>query len=408
MKITYLHQYFKRPDENGGTRSYDLAKSFVMNGHEVEVITTTSEEIGFENSKWKTIELDGIKVHYLYLPYDNSFSFAKRSWTFILFLWYGFLKLLSIKCDFMLVTSTPLTIGIPAMLKRWINNTPYIFEVRDVWPEAVIAIGAIKNKLLQNILFSLEKLIYKNAVEIVPLSTDMQKSIVRRFPFFIEKSRNVIENIAEINRFQNGSEIISLENIVGFKPRFSVLYAGTFGKVNGVHKVIDLAEKTMKIDPKLVFFLMGSGSEKDAVIKMAKNKGVFDRNVFILDSISKNDLPLWYNSVSMGASFVIDISELWANSANKFFDSLAAGKPVMINHKGWQAEVINNRNVGYVLPFHITDQIAEEFVNYSNNYELIHKQGENALQLAKEKYSLEVASTKYLEIFEKINRNKLI
>lgn len=402
MKIAYLHQYFKRPDENGGTRSYDLAKSFVKSGHEVEIITTTSEAIGFEKSKWKIIELDGIKVHYLYLPYDNSFSFAKRSWTFVLFLWHSFRKLLSIKSDFILATSTPLTIGIPVLLKKCLYKTPYIFEVRDVWPEAVIAIGAIRNKMMQKMLYGLEKLVYKNAVAIVPLSTDMQRSIVSRFPQFKDKTNIVIENIAEVNRFQNTTDKIGLQEIIGFEPRFSVLYAGTFGRVNGVHKVIDLAEKTLKLDHRLVFFLVGSGAEKEAVIQLAKDKEVLGKNIFILDSISKRELPLWYNTVSMGSSFVIDIPALWANSANKFFDTLAAGKPILINHEGWQADMIRSKNIGYVLPFKITDKVAQEFVDYSKSNLLCTKQGEYALGLAKEKYSLETATQNYLKVFSKV------
>src|SRR5690554_5366431 len=167
MKIIYLHQYFKTPNENGGTRSYDLANSFVKEGEHVEVITTTSDSFGFVNGKrWRTEEISCIVVHYLYLPYDNSFSFTKRAWVFFLFLWYSSIRLLKLRGDVVLATSTPLTIGIPALIKKLFHHTPYIFEVRDVWPEAVIAIGAVKNKWLQKLLYRLEKLIYKNAIEI--------------------------------------------------------------------------------------------------------------------------------------------------------------------------------------------------------------------------------------------------
>src|SRR5690606_19834858 len=177
--------------------------------------------------------------------------------------------------------------------------------------EAVIAIGAIKNKLMQKALYGLEKMIYKNAVAVVPLSTDMQQSIISRFPEFKEKADIVIENIAEINRFQNNSDKVDLEEIVGFKPRFTVLYAGTFGKVNGIHKVIELAEKTLPIDKELVYILIGSGAEKENITQLAIGKGVLNKNVFILNPISKRELPLWYSAVSMGSSFVIDIPELW-------------------------------------------------------------------------------------------------
>src|SRR5690554_2893100 len=400
-KLVYLHQYFKFPNETGGTRSYDLASSFVSKGIDVTVVTATSDEKYNTKQKWIEIEREGIKINYIYLPYGNHLSYLQRTLVFFKFLWFSSFRLLKLKGDMVLATSTPLTIGIPALIKKWIGKTPFIFEVRDVWPEAVIAIGAIKNKLLQKLLYRLEKLIYKNAYAIVPLSTDMQKSIVSRYPQFKDKTDIVIENIAEINRFQSNSETINLEKMIGFKPRFSVLYAGTFGKVNGIHKVIDLAKKTLLMDNQLVYILIGSGAEKENIIDLARKNEVLNKNVFIMEPISKGELPLWYNAVSMGSSFVIDIPELWANSANKFFDTLAAAKPILINHEGWQAETIRSKNVGYVLPFEITEEVAADFVNYTMNNSKLNEQAKNALLLAKEKYSLEVATENYLKVFEK-------
>lgn len=402
MKLIYLHQYFKFPDETGGTRSYDLASSFVNNGIDITVVTATSDEKYKTKHRWVEREQDGIKVHYIYLPYGNHLSYLQRSLVFFKFLWFATFRLLKLKGDVVLATSTPLTIGIPALIKKWFGKTPFVFEVRDVWPEAVIAIGAIKNKWLQKLLYRLEKLIYKNAIAIVPLSTDMQKSIVSRYPQFKNKTNIVIENIAEINRFQSNSKAVDLEKTIGFHPRFSVLYAGTFGKVNGIHKVIELAEKTLQIDKELVYILIGSGAEKKNIVQLAKDRGVNGKNVFILNPISKKELPLWYSAVSMGSSFVIDIPELWRNSANKFFDTLAAGKPVLINHEGWQAEAIRKYNVGYVLSFEITEEVAKDFVDYTKNENLAHEQKESALKLAKQKYSLEVATESYLKILEKI------
>lgn len=399
-KLIYLHQYFKFPDETGGTRSYDLASSFVKNGIDITVVTSTSDEKYKTKQRWTEIEREGIKINYIYLPYGNHLSYLQRSLVFFKFLCFSSFHLLKLKADVVLATSTPLTIGIPALIKKWFGKTPFIFEVRDVWPEAVIAIGAIKNKWLQKLLYGLEKLIYKNASAVVPLSTDMQKSIVSRYPQFKDKTDIVIENIAEINRFQSNSNKVDLKKVVGFNPRFSVLYAGTFGKVNGIHKVIELADKTLKIDKELVYILMGSGAEKKNIIQLAQDKGVLNKNVFILDAISKSELPQWYKAVSMGSSFVIDIPELWANSANKFFDTLAAAKPILINHEGWQAEMIRKKNVGYVLPFEITYDDAVRFVEYTRNVNLLSEQSICALNLAKENYSLEIASKKYFKLIE--------
>ena len=405
MKILYLHQYFKFPNETGGTRSYDLAHSFIANGHSVEVITSTSNPIFKHNKKWITIDKDNLRVHYIYLPYSNELPNWKRIIVFYRFLYNSTHKLLSLEGDIVLATSTPLTIGIPALLKKWINKTPYIFEVRDVWPEAVIAIGAIKNSFLKKALHFLEKVIYKNAAAIVPLSTDMKHSILSRYPAFSKKTIEVIENISEINRFQDyiDQEHSILKEKLGLTPRFSILYAGTFGRVNGLQYVVELAEKTLSLDKGLVYILIGTGAEKVKILQLANDKGLLGKNVFIFDPISKDALPQWYHEVNMGSSFVIEIKELWANSANKFFDTLAAAKPILINHEGWQKDIIQRYNVGYVLPVKLDEQSVNMFVEYTHDNELIDRQKRNALQLAKEKYSLEVAAAKYDAIFQKIN-----
>lgn len=403
MKLVYLHQYFNFPDSNGGTRSYDLATSFVKKGIDVEIITSTANLKGNFNYGWNLIEKEGLKLYAYKQEYDNNLSYLKRISIFLIFLLKASNKLLSIKTDLVLASSTPLTIGVPALFKKWIDKTPYIFEVRDVWPEAVIAIGAIKNPLLIRGLFFLEKLIYKNAASIVPLSTDMKLSIISRFPFTEKKIQYVIENISEIKRFQSISKNPkAISDYIGFKPRFSILYAGTFGRVNGLIYVLKLAERLISIDRSIIFILIGEGLEKKKIIKEAKRRKIFNKNIYFLDPVSKSELPSLYSSANMGSSFVIPIKELWANSANKFFDALASGKPILINHGGWQKSIIEEVNTGYVLPPILKNKSIHDFVKYSKNTKLQEQQCENAIKKANESYSLPVSVKKYMSIIKSI------
>lgn len=404
MKIIYLHQYFKFPNESGGTRSYDLATGFLDLGHKVEVVALTSDNSLKKDGRWSQIKKDGLVLHLIFIPYKNDMNYIKRSSVFIKFLWFSTLKLLTIKGDVVIATSTPLTVGIPALIKKWIHKTPYIFETRDVWPEVVIAIGAIRNKIMQKILFYLERLIYKNASAIVPLSSDMKHSIITRYPEYKSKQVKVIENISEISRFQNGYDKKKsiIKDKIGFHPRFTVLYAGTFGRVNGINYVIKLANKILQIDSSIAFLLVGEGIERKALIEKAIKKKVLNKNLFIIDPVSKIELSQLYFECDIGSSFVLPIEELWSNSANKFFDTLASGKPVLINYKGWQEEVINKKNIGYVLPPKLNDDDVKKFAQYSLNKLLIAEQGVNSLSVAKKYYSKDMAIEKYNNIFNNI------
>lgn len=394
MKLLYIHQYFKFPEQAGSTRSYDLATSFVKKNIDVIVISSITECVTGNNDKWTVFERDGIIFHMLYCPYNNNMSFGDRIRSFLKFMWNASIKAIKIKCDCVLVTSTPLTIAIPALIKKWFNKTPFIFEVRDVWPEIPIKMGIIKNKIAIKLLYWFEKLVYKNANFIVPLSVGMDSNIKLRYP---NKKSVVIPNISEIKRFATVKQVYDFGFSVENKK--IVLYAGTFGHVNGIQYVVDLAIQTLKIDPDVWFFLFGKGKEKNDIKKYAYERQVLNKNIFIFDSVGKCDLPYLYSISTVGSSFVIDNPVLWDNSANKFFDTLAASKPIVINHLGWQAETIKDYNVGFILPSKVTKEAAEKFVKYINNEKLLKIQSENALSLARNSYSLDVAVNKYMMIF---------
>ena len=118
--------------------------------------------------------------------------------------------------------------------------------------------------------------------------------------------------------------------------------------------------------------------------------------------ILKSELSQLYFECDIGSSFVINIKELWANSANKFFDTLAAGKPVLINYGGWQKDKIIKENIGYVLPPVFKEEDVQKFSIYCQNLSLISGQKENALNIANKNYATEVAVAKYNEILKGI------
>ena len=394
MRLLYIAQYFSFPESSSGTRAYDLASSFVKRGIDVTVITSYTGKQ--DAPKWDTFTREGMTFYRLNCPYYNSMTFWQRISSFVYFMRNATRMALKLDYDIVLATSTPLSIGYPALVIHRKKHKPYVFEVRDVWPGVPIAMGYFKNPLAQKALYWFEKLIYKKAAAIVPLSSGMDENIKRRYP---NDKSVVIPNISEINRFADIKKEIDIEVSEGKKV---LLYAGTFGNVNGVGYIIDMAAHTLKYNPDLWFYLVGSGKEKKNIIKQAETLGVLNKNVFIFNPVKKTDLPYLYSIITVGSSFVIDIPALWDNSANKFFDTLAAHRPMVINHEGWQADTIRKYNCGYVLPPKVSDEAAKAFVDYMSNDALLKEQGENAYKLGKEQFSLEVAVEKYMRIFEGI------
>lgn len=402
MKLIYLHQYFTFPQSSGGTRSYDLSKVFVNQGIDVTMVTTSANMKALDNpdkKRWVYIEKEGIKFWILNSDYDQKMSIPRRLIAFFEFLWFGTFKVLQLKGNIVLATSTPFTVAVPALIKKRLHKTPYIFEVRDVWPEGPIQLGYIKNKILIWLLHKYEKLIYKNAIKIVALSTGMRADIISRYKDI--QNIEVIPNISEVNRFSDLNHKVDLN--FDIQDKKVVLYAGTMGPVNNIIYVAKFAELLKEINrTDIVFLIVGDGNEKEKIQEYCINKELLNVNVFFIDKIPKNSLPHLYSVCAMGSSFVLDNKIKWDNSANKFFDTLAAGRPVLINHRGWQAELIETENLGYVLPAHPNIEDAQRFANYISDDTLLQQQRKNAKRVAKEQFSLEVASQKYLNILTQI------
>ncbi|MDB9029813.1 glycosyltransferase family 4 protein [Parabacteroides distasonis] len=404
MHLLYIHQYFKFPDASDGTRSYDLAKSFVEKGMKVSIITSNLSTNYHSKDKWKRIEKEGLIIYSIDCPYNNNMSFYQRIKAFLSFLYSASLKSLTIEnVDVVLATSTPLTVAVPALVKKLFQRIPYVFEVRDVWPEVPIKMGFVKNPLLIKFLRYFEKLVYAKALAVVPLSVGMFQNITSRIKG-LEDKMFIIPNISELDRFADFSKKIDFPfNVEGKKI---LIYCGTLGTVNGLSYLVELAAKTIAIDRDVVYCIVGKGKELEPVLALAEERGVLNKNFFYMGVVAKDELSYLYHVATVGSSFVINNPVLWDNSANKFFDTLAAHRPVVINHEGWQADVIREYKCGFVLSERITDDLALDFVRFMNDKEQLVAAGENAYQLAVDNYSLPIAVANYMRIFGKLDLNK--
>ncbi len=177
MRITYLHQYFKTPATPGGTRSYELARRLVQAGHEVNMVTTDCDSCS-EHRGWYETDESGIRVHWLPVPYSNHMSYRRRIRAFLEFAVRASRKAASLPADVVFATSTPLTIAIPAIHAAKKRRVPMVFEVRDLWPEAPIAVGALKNPLAIALARRLERSAYENARFVVALSSQIERGIL--------------------------------------------------------------------------------------------------------------------------------------------------------------------------------------------------------------------------------------
>lgn len=225
-----------------------------------------------------------------------------------------------------------------------------VFEVRDLWPNGPIAMGALRGRGPIAAAKWLEKFAYDNSAAIVALAPSIKSGIVARgYP---PEQVHIIPNSSDIELFQvpqeYGEHFRNQCAWLGNRPL--VLYAGTVGRVNGVEYLAEIAAILQSIQAEIRFLIVGDGAMGPMVRERAHTLGILDKSFFMMGKQPKSEMPRIFAAATITTSTVIDLPALWADSANKFFDSLAAGRPIAINYGGWQAELIHETGCGVVLP----------------------------------------------------------
>jgi glycosyltransferase involved in cell wall biosynthesis len=220
-----------------------------------------------------------------------------------------------------------------------------VFEVRDLWPDVPIAIGALKNPVLRFAARALERFSYSNSAAVIALSPGMAQGVLRTgYP---QQKVAIVPNAADLELFQrNPAHGRAFRQRMGIDDsKILVGYLGTLGWLNGVSYLVRIAA-ALKEDPRFVFLTVGDGLEKEKVAALAHSEGILGRNFLMLSRVAKSEVPAMLSAVDVATSLFLPIPEMESNSANKFFDALAAGCCVAINYGGWHAEMLQEAKAG--------------------------------------------------------------
>jgi glycosyltransferase involved in cell wall biosynthesis len=388
VRILYLHQYFATPAQSGGTRSFEMARRLVAAGHEVNLLTTSAMlGSGWAPGRgWHVHDIEGIRLHVTASEYSNMQPFRRRLSAFFRFAWQAARRMEHLAADLIFASSTPLTVGIPAVIGARRQDVPMVFEVRDLWPEIPIAIGALRNRFAIAAARALESWVYRHAVRIVALSPGMAEGIAARgYP---RDRIAVIPNAADLGIFavdrKRREEVRHRYPWLGERPL--VLYAGTIGIINAVEYMVRLAADAAERAPDIRFLIIGEGNRGEAVAELAGRLGVLDRNLFILPPMPKLEVAAFVAAADISLSLVAPIEPLWRNSANKLFDAMAAGTAIAINYGGWQAEIIRGAGAGIVLDPHDVGSASRQLCRTLADPEWVAAAGIRGRHLAEESY----------------------
>ena len=402
MKILYIHQYFKTPHESGSTRSFWISKKLIEKGHEVTVITGVTNK----NQKLGEFSYNGVKVIYFNTFYNQKMSVFRRGFSFLKFMFQAICYILIRfrKFDLIYSTSTPLSTGIPALFAKWGLNIPYIFEVRDVWPEVPIQMGALNNPILINLNKKLEFLIYKYSTSIITLSPDMTKLVSKS----IRNDRSKIYTIPNMSKtdlfWKRKIDKSLMDRYKLDKNAFKVVYFGAVGRSNGLENAIHLFVKYSVKYPKNVIkiIIIGNGSEFNFLKNHSKKLNGL--NVKFITGKPLKVLSQIVNCCDSSLVSFLNIPILNSNSPNKLFDSLSAELPIIVNSEGWTKSLVNKHQCGVYYKYGDFNSF-ENAINkllIKDNLKLFSK---NARKLALNQYDKSILCQKVCDVIESNIKN---
>ena len=396
MNVLYLHQHFATREGAGGTRSYEFARYLLKQGHQVTMVTAHRQAGGIENLRHQ--QIDGIDVISLGGFYSNHLTPRQRIREFLRFMWRcSRLRDVPAQPDVVIATSTPLTIGIPGRILSRRYRVPFVFEVRDLWPQAPIEMGALSNPVAKWIARRLERWLYKVADHIIPLSPGMEQGV-------LEAGGNpakvtTIPNASDVDLFSPAHRNRSLLEPFGVADQFVAVHGGSMGAANGLEYLVLAAEELARreIDD-IHIMICGYGGTRERLEQMCSERGLV--NVTFTGSIPRKELGPIVSSVDVAITSFKNLPVLATNSPNKLFDGLAAGIPNIVNSAGWTKDLVEQADAGCYVDVTEPAQLADALIRYRDDKALRARQGAHARTLAETTFARELLAARFCGVLE--------
>jgi glycosyltransferase involved in cell wall biosynthesis len=404
VHILYFHQHFITLDGAGSVRSYRFALALKERGHDVTIVcgSYAHGSTGLHGSYRKgrrTGTVDGIQVIELELSYSNHDNFTRRTLQFLRFAMAGIGSALRGRYDLLFATSTPLTVAIPGIAAKLFRHKPFVFEVRDLWPELPREMGVITNPLVLGLMSALEWSAYHAADHVVGLAPGIAEGITRRG---ISESR--------ISVISNGCDLEQFDKVEPSQPPeaarfgFWALFGGAHGIANGLDAVLDAAA-VLKARGRndIGFILAGDGKLKhELMARVAKER--IDTVVF-LDPIPKHRFIKLIRGAGVGLQILSNVPAFYrGTSPNKFFDYIAAGRPVLINYPGWLADLVTSESCGVVVPPDNPAAFADAIERLADDPEGCADMGRRARALAEKSFARDQLANRLVNLLENCKR----
>lgn len=386
MHILFLTDNFPPEVNAPASRTFEHCREWVAAGHRVTVITGAPNfprgELftGYRNRLWQEERMDGIRVIRVWTFISANEGFGLRVLDYLSYMVSAFVATLFLRrVDIVLGTSPQFFTACAAWAAAAIRRAPFVFELRDLWPASIRAVGALRNQRILAALERIELFLYRRAALVVCVTEAFRADLTARG---IDPHRlTVVTNGVDLSRFRPMPRDEALAASLGLTGKFVAGYIGTHGLAHGLETLLDAAEilKQRGADD-IRIVLLGDGARKPAIKAAAQQRGI--TSVIFLDTVPKSEVPHYWGLLDATIIHLRRDPVFCAVIPSKLFEAMAMGIPVILGVEGEAADILTRAKAGLPIPPEDAPALAEALLAMRDDARLLADLGENGRSAA--------------------------
>ena len=411
MNLLYISQYF--PPEMGApaARASELARHWADAGHQVSILTGfPNHPTGVVPAEWRSRlrrlmyhqKIGQVDVYRTWLwPLPNRKA-HERIRNYASFCVSAALRGITIPRPDVIIASSPqLLVGLAGWWLAFTRQIPFVFEVRDLWPESLGAVGvAGERSLLHHALARIAGFLYRRADRIVVVTSAFKDYLIHHWRVPALKI-DIVENGVETDLFAPDSVAAAgRRKELNAESRFLVSYIGTLGMAHGLETLLDAAATLQSKAPHVLFLLVGEGSEKERIKSLAQSRGL--ANVRFLDQQPREKIPSFISASNLCLVLLKKTDVFKTVIPTKMLEYMSCARPVILGVEGQARQILEDAGAGLAIEPENAAAIAAAIIQLDHNRELAKTLGEQGRSYILQNFSRASTAEKYITVMRDI------
>lgn len=405
MRILFLAHDFPPETSPLASRTYEHAREWVKMGHEVEVVTAAPNYPdgilypGYRNAMYARESVDGIDVVRIWTLLAPNKGQALRSMSFISYLVSAMLQSLRLKRPDIVLSSSPqMLAGLAGYPVSRMKRVPWVFEVRDLWPESIVTVGAMRRGALIRFLEYLERLAYRKATHIVPVSRGFLPHIESAG---IDRSKmTVLTNGANLTLFEARRRDDAFAAELGLTGKFVAAYCGTLGMAHALETLLDAADALRHRDD-IRFLIVGGGAEREKLWRLREDRAL--ANVVMLNRQPRERMPDIWGLADACIVHLLNTPLYRTVIPSKMFEAMALGLPLILGVRGEAESIVSDAGCGLVVEPQNAIELADAILKLAGDPLLRKTMGANGYRAVREDYDRVRIAAHYADLLKQVS-----